>query len=69
MNHMSSSRPKRSVSNIKNALTSSKIHLSESDKGLNDALCLSTALVLFLASVGSMASAGLKRIPWTPESS
>lgn len=41
---------------------------TESDKGLNDALLLSATLAFFPASVGSMASAGLKRIPWTPES-
>lgn len=42
------------------------MHLNESDKGLNDALSLSTVLALIPASVGFMASAGLKR---TPESS
>lgn len=69
MNRMSTSQPKKVLHSASNTFTNTKIHLSESDKGLNDALLLSTALVLFKASVGSMASAGLKRTPWTPESS
>lgn len=66
---MSTSRPKKIKQHASNTLTNTKMHLSESDKGLNDALSLSALLVFIPASVGFMASAGLKRTPWTPESS